>query len=126
MLDVRGVCPVCGSAPVASIVAAQGPHAGYRYLHCSLCESEWHRVRVQCTHCGASGKDIAYRTLARRDAADDIAAADAEAVRAETCDACHAYRKILYQERDAAVELLADEGYHRASGNPLLWQGSGD
>lgn len=136
-LDVRTVCPLCGSAPVASIVAAQGPHAGQRFLHCALCATEWHRVRVQCTHCGASGKDIAYRTLARRDAVDDIALADAEAVRAETCDACHAYRKILYEERDTAVEpvaddlaslaldlLLAEEGYHRASGNPLLWQGT--
>ncbi|HEY6942696.1 formate dehydrogenase accessory protein FdhE [Dokdonella sp.] len=137
-LDVRTVCPLCGSAPVASIVVAQGPHAGYRFLHCSLCATEWHRVRVQCTRCGAGGKDIAYRTLARCDAIDDIAVADAEAVRAETCDACRSYRKILYQERDAAVEpvaddlaslaldlLLADEGYHRASGNPLLWQGAG-
>jgi len=137
-LDVRTVCPLCGSAPVASIVAAQGPHAGQRFLHCALCATEWHRVRVQCTHCGAGGKDIAYRTLARRDVVDDIAVADAEAVRAETCDACHAYRKILYEERDTAVEpvaddlaslaldlLLAEDGYHRASGNPLLWQGTG-
>ncbi|HEU4665483.1 MAG TPA: formate dehydrogenase accessory protein FdhE [Dokdonella sp.] len=138
-LDVRTVCPICGSAPVASVVAAHGTHAGYRFLHCALCATEWHRVRVQCTHCGASGKDIAYRTLARRAAVDDIAVADAEAVRAETCDACRSYRKILYQERDTAVEpiaddlaslaldlLLAEEGYQRASGNPLLWQRPGD
>lgn len=137
-LDVRTVCPLCGSAPVASVVAGQGAQAGQRFLHCALCASEWHRVRVQCTHCGAGGKDIAYRTLARQDAVDDIAAADAEAVRAETCDACRSYRKILYEERDTAVEpvaddlasvaldlLLAEEGYHRASGNPLLWQGAG-
>lgn len=137
-LDVRTVCPLCGSAPVASVVAGQGTQAGQRFLHCALCATEWHRVRVQCTHCGAGGKDTAYRTLARHDAVDDIAVADAEAVRAETCDACRSYRKILYEERDPAVEpvaddlaslaldlLLAEEGYHRASGNPLLWQGAG-
>ncbi|MGN6519489.1 MAG: formate dehydrogenase accessory protein FdhE [Dokdonella sp.] len=137
-LDVRTVCPLCGSAPVASVVAGQGAQAGQRFLHCALCATEWHRVRVQCTHCGAGGKDVAYRTLARGDAVDDVAAADAEAVRAETCDACRSYRKILYEERDTAVEpvaddlaslaldlLLAEEGYHRASGNPLLRQGGG-
>jgi FdhE protein len=56
-------------------------------------------------------------------------------VRAETCEECHGYRKILYQEKDPAVEPVADDlasvnldlllgqsGYHRASGNPLLWQ----
>lgn len=133
-LDVHGVCPLCGTAPVASIVAAQAPYAGYRYLHCALCATEWHRVRVECTQCGANGKDIAYRSLAAHDA-DDAQATSRDPVRAETCDACHAYRKILYQEFDVAVEPIADDlaslaldlllgeaGYHRASGNPLFWQ----
>jgi len=136
-LDVHGVCPLCASAPVASLVAAHAPYAGYRYLHCALCATEWHRVRVECTHCGANGKDIAYRSLAPRD--DGGEGADRDPVRAETCESCHAYRKILYQEFDAAVEPVADDlaslaldlllgeaGYHRASGNPLLWQRSGD
>lgn len=131
-LDVPGVCPLCGSLPVASVVRAQAQYQGYRYLHCALCACEWHRVRVQCSQCGASGKDIAYRSLSGAEDAGD-APADA-AVRAETCDACHCYRKILYQEKDTAVEPLADDlaslaldvllaeaGYARASGNPLLW-----
>src|SRR5438874_2129446 len=59
----------------------------------------------------------------------------AEAIRAESCDGCHTYRKILYQEKDPNVEPVADDlaslaldllmseaGYHRGSGNPLLWQ----
>jgi len=137
-LDVHGVCPLCGSAPVAGIVAAQAPYAGYRYLHCALCATEWHRVRVECTQCGANGKDIAYRSLASQDA-DDAQATSHDPVRAETCDACHAYRKILYQEFDVAVEPVADDlaslaldlllgeaGYHRASGNPLFWQRAED
>ncbi|HEX7915607.1 formate dehydrogenase accessory protein FdhE [Rudaea sp.] len=132
-IDVLGLCPLCGSLPVASVVATRAPYQGYRYLHCALCACEWHMVRVQCSQCGASGKDIAYRSLTG--IAESDTAADAAAVRAETCEHCHSYRKILYQEKDPAVEpvaddlasialdlLLAEQGYARASGNPLLWQ----
>ena len=58
-------------------------------------------------------------------------------VRAETCDECHSYRKILNQEHDYHVDPLADDlaslvldmlvselGYARASGNPLLRLGA--
>ena len=133
-LDVAGLCPLCGSLPVASLVYAQMPYQGYRYLHCALCACEWHMVRVQCSQCGAAGKDIAYHSLASAGAADD-ATPDGVAVRAETCEHCHSYRKILYQEKDPEVDavaddlasialdlLLAEQGYARASGNPLLWQ----
>lgn len=118
------LCPVCGTAPVASIVRTGAPYAGYRYLHCGLCASEWHRVRVECTQCGAT-RGVAYQSIE----------GGAAAIRAETCDDCRSYRKIFYQEHDAAVEPLADDlasvaldlllgeaGFHRASANPLLWQ----
>jgi len=90
-------------------------------------------VRVQCTHCGASGKDIAYHSAASIGAAGTTEAGDAP-VRAETCEQCRGYCKILYQEKDPGVELVADDiasialdlllseaGYHRTSSNPLLW-----
>jgi FdhE protein len=128
------LCPVCGSHPVASIVRSDG-----RYLHCATCESEWHMPRVQCSCCEADGK-TAYRGLVSRQAAaeDDGTPPQADdaakVARAETCDACHAYRKIFSQEHDPRVEPLADDlasmlldvlvseaGYVRASGNPLLW-----
>ena len=137
-LDVPGVCPLCGTLPVASMVCALPPYQGYRYLHCALCATEWHMVRVLCSQCGASGKDIAYHSV---EAAAEKSTSEkgtsekgAGAVRAETCEQCHAYRKILYQEKDTGVEPVADDvasvaldlllgeaGYHRASGNPLLW-----
>ena len=123
-LDVPGVCPVCGTLPVASIVRADKDSQGYRYLHCALCATEWHMVRVTCSHCQAT-KGISY----------DSIESGSEAVRAESCEACRTYRKIFYQEKDMGVEpvaddlaslaldlLLTEEGYHRASGNPLLWQ----
>jgi FdhE protein len=133
-LDIPGVCPLCGTLPVASMVCALSPYQGYRYLHCALCATEWHMVRVLCSQCGASGKNIAYHSALGTTADKTSSEEGGAAVRAETCEQCRAYRKILYQEKDTGVEpvaddvasvaldlLLAEEGYHRASGNPLLW-----
>lgn len=133
-IDVPGLCPLCGSLPVASTVCAHSPYQGYRYLHCALCATEWHMVRVQCTTCGASGKDIGYQTLQSNAAGAPVRAEGADAVRAETCEQCRTYRKIMYQEHDTGVDPVADDlaslaldlllgehGYQRASGNPLLW-----
>jgi len=39
-LDVPGVCPCCGSLPVASVVRQAAGIANLRYLHCSLCNTE--------------------------------------------------------------------------------------
>jgi FdhE protein len=124
-LDVATVCPVCGSLPVSSVVRSdkRSPQ-GYRYLHCGLCATEWHMVRITCSHC-LTNEGITYHSIE----------GGSEAVRAETCGKCHTYRKILYQEKDTDVEPVADdlsslgldllmteEGFHRGSGNPLLWQ----
>jgi FdhE protein len=138
-LDVPGLCPLCGSQPVASVVYAQSPYQGYRYLHCALCATEWHMVRVQCSHCGASGKSIAFQSAIPGAQQENDGSAAEAAVRAETCEQCRCYRKILYQEKDPQVEPVADDlaslnldlllgqsGYHRASGNPLLWQPNGN
>jgi FdhE protein len=132
-LDIPGICPICGSLPVASIIRTEQPYQGYRFLHCALCATEWHMVRVMCTQCQAT-KDIGYHSI------DGVAGEghglpEAAAVRAESCDTCHSYRKILYREKDSNVDpvaddlasvtldlLMAEAGYHRSSGNPLLWQ----
>ncbi|HSY06339.1 MAG TPA: formate dehydrogenase accessory protein FdhE [Steroidobacteraceae bacterium] len=123
-LEVPGLCPACGTLPVASIVRADERSQGHRYLHCPLCATEWHLVRVTCSQCQGTA-NIAYHTIA----------GGSDAIRAESCDQCHTYRKILYQEKDVGVEPVADDlaslaldllmteaGYHRGSGNPLLWQ----
>jgi FdhE protein len=81
-------------------------------------------VRITCSHC-LTNEGITYHSIE----------GGSEAVRAETCGKCHTYRKILYQEKDTDVEPVADdlssltldllmteEGFHRGSGNPLLWQ----
>jgi FdhE protein len=123
-VDVPGVCPMCGTLPVASIVRADKACQGYRYLHCALCATEWHLVRIKCSHC-QSTEGIHYRSIE----------GGSSAIRAEACDGCKTYRKICYQEQDMEVEPVADDlgslaldllmteaGFHRGSGNPLLWQ----
>jgi FdhE protein len=125
-LEVPGVCPMCGTLPVASVVRTDTRSQGYRYLHCALCATEWHMVRITCSQCEAT-KNITYHSIEGR----------SEAIRAESCDTCRTYRKILYQEKDVGVEPVADDlaslaldlllseaGFHRGSGNPLLWQHS--
>ena len=120
-----GVCPLCGSLPVASMVRVGGQFDGYRYLCCGLCAAQWHMVRVKCSHCEDT-ETVAYHSIEGR----------SEAIKAESCDHCHTYRKIFYQEKDLYVEPVADDlaslaldvlmgeaGYARASGNPLLWYG---
>jgi FdhE protein len=122
-VDAPGVCPVCGSPPVASIVRIGGAYQGYRYTQCGLCGTEAHVVRVKCTNCDST-KGIAYHGIEGGNAA----------LKAESCDECHTYRKIGYQEKDVDFEPLADDlasltldllmseaGYRRASPNPLLW-----
>jgi len=123
-IEVPGVCPACGMPPVASVVRVDKHSQGYRYLHCGLCATEWHLVRITCSHC-QSTEGIAYHSIE----------GGPEAIRAESCEQCHTYRKILYQEKDRSVEAVADDlaslaldllmgeaGFHRGSGNPLLWQ----
>jgi FdhE protein len=61
---------------------------------------------------------------------------DADVVKAETCDACHTYAKMLYQSKDMKVDpfaddlatlgldvLVAEAGWARHAPNPLLLVG---
>lgn len=130
VLDVPGVCPCCGSLPVASVVRATAEVDRLRYLHCSLCGTEWHLVRVKCAACDANAR-IAYRRI------EGSRLTNAGAMRAETCDDCMSYLKILYRH-DApdgdpvaddlatlALDLLLDEaGYARAGPNLLFVPGA--
>jgi FdhE protein len=117
-----GVCPACGGAPVASaIVGWKGAH-GTRFCTCSLCATQWHVVRIKCVLC-ESTKGIAYEEL---DSGPDT-------VKAETCESCHGYVKILHQHKNPQLEPVADDvaslgldillresGYRRGAVNPFL------
>jgi FdhE protein len=118
----NGVCPSCGGAPVASaIVGWQGAH-GTRFCTCSLCVTQWHVVRIKCVLCDSTA-GIAYQEL---DGGPDT-------VKAETCESCHGYVKILHQHKNPQLEpvaddiatlgldlLLREEGYRRGAVNPFL------
>ena len=128
--DVPGICPVCASRPVASVLRMGGEQANLRYLVCSLCATEWNMSRIQCTSCDTD-KGVKYLVLQGDDARSE------PATRAETCDECKSYLKIFYQEKDPgldptaddlatlALDVLVDEqGYARSGPNLLFHPGS--
>lgn len=121
-MEPATVCPLCGSLPVAGVVRIGGEIAGLRFMHCGTCATEWHTVRIKCSHCDTT-KGVRYQAI---EGGGDV-------VVAETCEACHTYRKLVNQEKDPLAEPLADElasltldllmgetAFVRASSNPLL------
>jgi FdhE protein len=117
-------CPVCGASPTCGLVLGDDK---LRYLVCGLCATTWHHTRVQCVLC-RSAETVAYLSLE----------GDAGPARAETCDGCQAYLKLLYLERGPALEPLVDDlatmaldvlvgerGYRRLGQNPYLVVGEG-
>jgi FdhE protein len=109
-LDDETLCPCCGSRPTASLTRSSGESLGQRYLHCSLCSTQWHLLRIKCSHC-LSDKHLAFQSLDTADApeAEGGQRAAQAVVQAETCDDCNHYLKILHSDRDAFVEPVADD-----------------
>ncbi len=117
-----GVCPVCGGMPVSSMVVGWPGSHGARFCSCSLCGTLWHYVRVKCVLCGST-KGIGYQEVDGQ----------GRAIKAETCDECHHWSKILYQNKEPdadpvaddvaslSLDLLMREGpYNRGGFSPLL------
>jgi FdhE protein len=122
LLPQRGLCPCCGSTPVAGLVTGAGQTPGARYLHCSLCATAWNHVRAVCITCGES-RAISLEGID----------GDAGIVKAETCGDCHTYAKMIYQAQDMKADPVADDlaslgldvlvaeaGWLRHAPNPLL------
>ncbi|MBS9477788.1 formate dehydrogenase accessory protein FdhE [Ancylobacter radicis] len=117
-----GVCPACGGPPVASLVVEWPNAHGNRFCACSLCSTLWNYVRIRCCSCGST-KGIGYQEIE----------GSPGTVKAETCDECRTYVKVLYQNKDVAIEPMADDTgslgldlmmrqgpYRRAAFNPFL------
>jgi FdhE protein len=126
LLPQRGLCPCCGSTPSAGLVTATGQTPGARYLYCSLCATAWNHVRTVCITCGES------RTVSL-----EGIEGDAGIVKAETCDDCHTYSKMIYLAQDMKADpfaddlaslgldvLVAEAGWSRHAPNPLLLVGA--
>ncbi len=124
-MDALNVCPCCGSPAVASTVRLGPVINNLRYLHCSLCNTEWNVARAVCTHCAGDG-DVGLHELE----------GGKGPMRAETCDSCKSYLKIVYQEKDPnadpvaddlatlALDMLLDEAGYQRSGPNLLLMGA--
>jgi FdhE protein len=125
LLPQRGLCPCCGSTPITGVVTASGPTPGVRYLYCSLCATAWNHVRAVCITCGEA------RSLSLKGIENDPGV-----VKAETCDECHTYAKMIYQAKDMKVDpfaddlaslgldlLVAEAGWARHAPNPFLLTG---
>ena len=114
-------CPCCGDTPVSSLVVGwEGAH-NTRYCACSLCATNWNYVRVKCTLCGETG-GISYQHVEHD-----------KQIRAETCDKCHGYVKIMQQVANPSLDPVADDvasialdllvrdlGYRRGAINPFM------
>ncbi|HSV95682.1 MAG TPA: formate dehydrogenase accessory protein FdhE [Spirochaetota bacterium] len=76
-------CPVCGFYPdMAKIVGAKD---GRRFLHCALCEYEWHFKRIACTVCDNEDTEkLGY-----------FAGEGETAYRIDFCDECKGYIKTV-------------------------------
>jgi FdhE protein len=136
-LDTPSVCPCCGSLPVTSVVRIGGLKQGVRYLVCSLCATEWHLVRVKCAHCDST-KNIGYLSLSTDPtSASALEAATRDVVKAEVCDECSSYLKVVSLESDPSADPVADDlatlaldvlvdarGYQRVGPNLLLHPGA--
>ncbi|MFM9972468.1 MAG: formate dehydrogenase accessory protein FdhE [Burkholderiales bacterium] len=129
-LDIPGICPACGSPPVSSVLRIDIPVPGARYLCCTLCGTNWHLLRGQCTQCEARD-NLSYYHIE-----GENVASKAGAIKAEACDECHGYVKILNREQDPLADPVADDlatlaldvlmddsGYERASPNLLFAAG---
>jgi FdhE protein len=127
-----GVCPICGSPPVGSVLES-GPD-GVRYLHCSLCDAEWRYTPARCASCRSAkncqsskncqpARRLAYLGFER----------DLGPVRAECCGECGTYLKALNLAEVPDCDVLADdlatldldynlagEGLQRYGYNPFL------
>ncbi|HWW46379.1 MAG TPA: formate dehydrogenase accessory protein FdhE [Xanthobacteraceae bacterium] len=117
-----GVCPCCGAPPVTSAIVGWPNFEGSRYVQCSLCSARWNHVRVKCVSCGST-KGIAYQAIEEQP----------DAIKAETCDNCRTYVKILNERTDPQLDGVADDvaslgldllvgeaGWRRAGVNPYL------
>lgn len=127
-LDVPGVCPCCGALPSVSVIGASTEFPGLRFLHCSLCNTEWHLTRASCSACDAGESAVAYQHIE----------GDKGLVQAETCDVCKSYLKLIRRDKDAAADPVADDlatlaldilvdesGFSRSGPNLLLVPGGG-
>jgi FdhE protein len=93
----HGYCPVCGNAPLLSVLTEQ--EAGrQRSLVCGLCKVQWKVKRLGCPHCATEDEDkLAILELA-----------DEPDLRLEVCNGCKGYLKTWAGEGKVAPPYFSD------------------
>ena len=117
-----GACPCCGGPPVASVIVGWPGAVGSRFCSCSLCGTLWNFVRARCSVCGSTAK-IAFQEIE----------GSPGVIKAETCESCRTYVKVMYQQQNPALDPVADDvaslgldllvretGFRRGGVNPFL------
>lgn len=87
----EGYCPVCGATPSIAILNRKDVNAseflagggGKKYLHCSLCGSNWHFRRSACPSCGKDETGI--MAVLREEGAASLGE------RVDWCSSCKSY-----------------------------------
>jgi FdhE protein len=93
----RACCFICGA--LASLGELQGNEQG-KHLRCGQCGADWKIPRLQCIYCGNEDTSLLgiLSPGGRR-----------ENVRAEVCDKCHGYLKVIPRFAPCSPEELAVE-----------------
>jgi FdhE protein len=117
-----GACPACGAPPVSSVIVGWPSVAGARFCSCSTCGTLWNHVRASCTVCGSTAK-IRFEEVEGQGGT----------VKAECCESCGSYVKVMYQQQDPMLDPVADDvaslgldlllretGLRRGGFNPFL------
>src|SRR5262245_9259777 len=115
-------CPVCCSAPMSCSIVGWPKAHNTRFCTCSLCATMWNVVRVKCLWCGSTD-GLSYQMIEGKP----------DTIKAETCEKCRSYVKVLYQVIDHVLDPLADDvatlgldmllahdGWRRRGQNPFL------
>lgn len=93
-----GACPACGGPPVSSSIVGWIGSQSSRFASCATCATRWHVVRVKCVTC-SSTEGISYFHVE----------GTSESIKAECCDKCGTYLKLMQAEKDPAVDPVADD-----------------
>ncbi|WP_157693995.1 formate dehydrogenase accessory protein FdhE [Neisseria chenwenguii] len=133
-VEERVLCPCCGTEAVGSVILIRGDLAGFRYMHCPLCNSRWNALRAKCPTCGDAGNVRIWQFDQK--ATPDLAPAYT-AAHAESCKSCHSYRKLYRLDEQQYADPVADdlatlgldmavgeEGFGRGGTNPFLLLGA--
>ncbi len=93
----RGTCYICGTG--ASLAELQGNNQ-IKHLRCGQCGADWPIRRLQCACCNSEDhRTLGYFTTGKKE----------ETIRAEVCEKCRGYLKVIVSFSPSPAEMLTVE-----------------